>query len=171
MKIEADDIRFTRKICVATIGDVIGSRILVTFDGFDDSMDYWTEITSPYIHPVNWHLENGFSITFPPNWSESNFEWDRYLNLNRAESVPESAFCTRNPIEFETGMALEIVDKKNPTLIRPAKILMTYEYEIKVLFIGWHEEYAYWIDDDSADIHPPGWCKVTSHPIEPPPSK
>lgn len=66
MKLEADDIKFTRKICVATIGDVIDSRILITFDGFDEASNYWTEITSPYIHPVNWHDENGYSITSPP---------------------------------------------------------------------------------------------------------
>lgn len=65
MKLEADDIKFSRKICVATIGDVIDSRILITFDGFDDSSNYWADITSPYIHPVNWHNENGYSITMP----------------------------------------------------------------------------------------------------------
>lgn len=73
MKLEADDINFTRKICVATIGDVIDSRILITFDGFDDGSNYWTDITSPYIHPVNWHNENGYSITSPPSKCKSKF--------------------------------------------------------------------------------------------------
>lgn len=65
MKLEADDIKFTRKICVATIGDVIDTRILVTFDGLDETSNYWADISSPYIHPVNWHFENGYSITPP----------------------------------------------------------------------------------------------------------
>lgn len=63
-------------------------------------------------------------------------------------------------------MALEVVDRKNPTLIRPAVIIEIYEYDIKVLYIGWPDEYAYWIPDDSTDIYPPGWCKRTNHPIE-----
>lgn len=63
-------------------------------------------------------------------------------------------------------MALEVVDKKNSTLIRPAVITMVQEYQIKVLFIGWPEKYAYWVDDDSCDIFPPGYCKKTGHPIE-----
>lgn len=63
-------------------------------------------------------------------------------------------------------MALEIVDKKNPSLIRPASIVMVDEYEIKVLFIGWPDTYAYWVDDDSPDIHPPNWARMTGHPIE-----
>lgn len=65
MKLEADDIKFTRKICVATIGDVIDNRILITFDSLDEASNYWTDITSPYIHPVDWHLQNGYSITPP----------------------------------------------------------------------------------------------------------
>lgn len=52
---------------MATIEDVIDMRVLVSFDGFDKSSNYWADITSPYIHPVNWHLENGFSITTPPS--------------------------------------------------------------------------------------------------------
>lgn len=68
-KLEADDVNFTQKICVATIGDVIDTRILITFDGFEETSNYWTDITSPYIHPINWHCENGFSIQTPPGKS------------------------------------------------------------------------------------------------------
>lgn len=86
--------------------------------------------------------------------------------MNRAESVPKDAFHTREPIAFTVGMALEVVDKKNPSLIRPAVIIMIDDYNIKVLFIGWPERYAYWIEDDSCDIFPAGYCKKTGHPIE-----
>ena len=68
-------------------------------------------------------------------------------------------------------MKLEVVDKKNPSLIRPATITMVDEYEIKVLFLGWPETYAYWVDDDSPDIHPINWARKTGHPIDPPPVK
>lgn len=94
------------------------------------------------------------------------FSWEAYLRMNRAEPVPSDAFYIREPKQFAKGMALEVVDKKNPTLIRPAVITMIQEYQIKVLFIGWAEKYAYWVDDDSCDIFPPGYCKKTGHPIE-----
>lgn len=171
MKLEADDMKFTRKICVATIGDVIGNRVLITFDGLDKSSSYWTDIASPCIHPVNWHLKNGYSITSPPGkWRDSanRLNWSSYLRLNCAEPAPEYAFHTRAPIGFTVGMAIEIVDKRNPSLLRPATITMVDEYEIKVLFIGWPEKYAYWVDDDSSDIHPMNWAHRTGHPIEPP---
>lgn len=67
MKLEADDLRNSRKICVATVADVLDNRILVTFDGWDEQYDYWVEINSPFIHPVNWHRDNGFNITPPPS--------------------------------------------------------------------------------------------------------
>lgn len=69
MKLEADDIVNTGRICVATIGDVIDSRILVTFDELDSRFNYWTDIRSSYIHPINFHLEDGYSIVSPPSKS------------------------------------------------------------------------------------------------------
>lgn len=80
-------------------------------------------------------------------WKMTPFSWEAYLRMNRAEAVPRDAFRTRHPRPFVKGMALEVVDKKNPTLIRPAVITMVQEYQIKILFIGWPEKYAYWVDD------------------------
>lgn len=68
-------------------------------------------------------------------------------------------------------MKLEIVDKKVPTLIRPATVVQVSDYDIQVLFDGWPSSYAYWIDDDHPDIHPINWCLKTEHPLEPPLSK
>jgi hypothetical protein len=65
-------------------------------------------------------------------------------------------------------MKLEVVDKVNPQLIRPATILCRNEYKIQVIFDGFDINYAYWLDDDSVDIHPINYCKLTEHPIEHP---
>lgn len=66
MKLEADHLKLGRgKIGVATIADVLDNRILIQFDGFDSSHDYWTDITSPNIHPYNWHRVNK-SRLIPP---------------------------------------------------------------------------------------------------------
>lgn len=67
MKLEAEDIQGTRELCVATVKDVIDDRVLITFDGMDTSANFWTDINAPCIHPVNWHLENNFSINPPPS--------------------------------------------------------------------------------------------------------
>ena len=66
MALEADDLKKSGKVCVATVADKMGDRILVHFDGWDDRYDYWVSIFSNYIHPVNWHKENNDTITAPP---------------------------------------------------------------------------------------------------------
>lgn len=96
----------------------------------------------------------------------SPFTWDTYLRVNRAEAVPKDAFHMRDRKAFTMGMALEVVDKKNPSLFRPAIVTNINDYTIKVLFIGWPETYAFWMEDDSCDIFMPGYCKKTGHPIE-----
>lgn len=65
-------------------------------------------------------------------------------------------------------MKLEAVDKRNQILIRVATIVEVEDYRIKLHFDGWFEEYDYWVDDDCPDIHPPGWCAKTCHPLQPP---
>ncbi|KAH0515029.1 Lethal(3)malignant brain tumor-like protein 3 [Microtus ochrogaster] len=37
-----------------------------------------------------------------------------------------------------------------------------------VHFDGWSSCYDYWIDADSPDIHPVGWCSKTGHPLQAP---
>lgn len=64
MKLEAE---IDGRIYVATVGDVIDSRILVRFDELDSYYNYWTDIRSPIIHPVNFHRDESHSINSPPS--------------------------------------------------------------------------------------------------------
>ena len=65
MKLEAVDRKNTVLICVATVADILGDKVLVHFDGWEDVYDYWCDITSPYIHPVGWCQENGHTLSPP----------------------------------------------------------------------------------------------------------
>ena len=65
-------------------------------------------------------------------------------------------------------MKLEAVDKRNPVLIRVATIADVRSSQLQIHFDGWSDTYDYWVDDDCADIHPPGWCHRTGHPLTPP---
>ncbi|XP_055534439.1 lethal(3)malignant brain tumor-like protein 3 isoform X2 [Wyeomyia smithii] len=172
MCLEADDLKKSGKVCVASVSDKIDNRILVHFDGWDERYDYWVDIHSPYIHYINWHQENGYNITAPPDWNKGSFEWAKYIRMKSRRigksiiQADKSLFVTRYPIDFENGMKLEVVDRKNQMLIRPATVVATDGYEIKVCFDGWPNFYSFWIEDDSSDIHPVNWCKRTNHPIE-----
>ncbi|XP_065074036.1 lethal(3)malignant brain tumor-like protein 3 isoform X2 [Ochlerotatus camptorhynchus] len=175
MCLEADDLKKSGKVCAASITDKIDNRVLVHFDGWDERYDYWVDIHSPYIHHTDWHHENGYNITPPPDWNKSDFEWVKYIRLKSRRigkaiiPADQSLFATRQPMEFKPGMKLEVVDRKNQMLIRPATVVATDGYEIKVCFDGWPNFYSFWIEDDSSDIHPMNWCKRTNHPIEFPP--
>ncbi|EEB14457.1 lethal, putative [Pediculus humanus corporis] len=172
MKLEAVDKKNSSLVCVATIADVLDNRILVHFDSWDDIYDYWVDCTSPYIHPVGWCKENGHQLTPPNDYKHpSLFSWDFYLRETKSLPAPARAFKPRTTTDFRRGMKLECVDKRNPILIRVATVVDIVVQQIKIKFDGWPDQYAYWLDDDSPDIHPAGWCHKTGHPLEPPPSE
>ncbi|XP_048479509.1 uncharacterized protein LOC105396511 [Plutella xylostella] len=168
MKLEAED-RKNNLVCVATVADMMDHRLLVNFDSWDEMYDCWVEPSSPYIHPVGWAEENGISLT-PPNFYKDpdSFSWDNYLIETGAVAAPARAFKTRPPQGFKIGMKLEVVDRRVPFLIRVATISEVKGHQVLVSFDGWGGELACWMDDDSPDIHPVGWCLKTGHPLEPP---
>lgn len=169
MKLEAVDKKNTSLICVATVADVLGDRLLVRFDGWEDTYDYWCDPSSPYIHPVGWCKDNSETLSPPCEWKDPvNFSWDCYLSEKNATAVPARAFRPRPPVGFECGMKVEVVDKRNPILIRVATIAAIDKHRVKIHFDGWSEIYDYWLDDDSPDIHPPGWCHRTGHSLQAP---
>lgn len=147
----------------------MGDKVLIHFDGWEDTYDYWCDITSPNIHHVNWCQDNGLQLSPPNDWKEgSPFNWEIFFNKSKTTAVPARAFKPRSPVGFEVGMKLEVVDKRNPILVRVATICDTMNHLIKVHFDGWSISYDYWLDDDSPDIHPAGWCNKTGHPLTPP---
>lgn len=80
--------------------------------------------------------------------------------------APSTNFCKRLPFEFTSGMKLEIVDKANPKLIRPATVLKCIDYQLLIVYDGFEIFFSHWVDDDSVDIHPINWCDKTNHPSE-----
>ncbi|XP_022170347.1 uncharacterized protein LOC111033751 [Myzus persicae] len=157
-------------ICVATVADILGNRIRIHFDGWTDDFDYWTDITSTNIHPVGWCDKNGRTLCPPHGYDNCRgkkpFSWPTYLKETNSEPVPEDAFARRPLREFTNSMAIEVVDIANPSLVRIAKVVDVKGDELKILYDGFDSIYAYWIEDDSPNIHPVGWCLKTNHPIE-----
>ena len=65
MKLEAEDVKNQKNICVATVTNVMGDRFLVHFDSWDSIYDYWVDVTSPFIHPVGWAARNNQPLMAP----------------------------------------------------------------------------------------------------------
>ncbi|XP_062323841.1 lethal(3)malignant brain tumor-like protein 3 isoform X2 [Osmerus eperlanus] len=169
MKLEAIDKKNPSFICVATVTDMVDSRFLVHFDNWDESYDYWCDATSPYIHPVSWCQENNRILTPPPGYpSVKKFSWEKYLEETSSSAAPARAFKQKPPHGFQRQQRLEVVDRRNPQLVRVATVTDTDDHRILVHFDGWPEELDYWVDTDSPDLHPAGWCAKTGHLLQPP---
>ncbi|XP_054158235.1 polycomb protein SCMH1-like [Oppia nitens] len=65
MKLEAVDKKNPRLICPATVGEVDGDNIFVTFDGWKGAFDYWCRYDSRDIFPVGWCQRSGHPLQPP----------------------------------------------------------------------------------------------------------
>ncbi|XP_062395375.1 lethal(3)malignant brain tumor-like protein 3 isoform X2 [Sardina pilchardus] len=167
MKLEAVDRKNPTLICVATINAVVDNRLLIHFDNWEDTYDYWCDASSPYIHPVGYCEDAELTLTTPAEYKHPrSFSWERYLEETGTQAAPARAFKQRPPHGFQAGMKLEAVDRRNSMLIRVATISDTEEHRVKVHFDGWGDEFDYLVDADSSDLHPVGWCQKTGHPLQ-----
>ena len=65
-------------------------------------------------------------------------------------------------------MKLEACDKHNPFFIRICTIVDKTDTKLKLHFDGWKDDYDFWVEIDSEDIHPITWCEKTGHRLEMP---
>ena len=65
MKLEAVDRKNSQLICPATVGQVNGEQVHVTFDGWRGAFDYWCHFYSRDIFPVGWCAATGHPLQPP----------------------------------------------------------------------------------------------------------
>lgn len=70
---------------------------------------------------------------------------------------------------FCTGMKIECADLMDPRLVCVATIAKTVGRLLKIHFDGWEDEYDQWLDSQSPDMYPVGWCVLVGHKLEGPP--
>lgn len=69
---------------------------------------------------------------------------------------------------FKVGMKLEAVDLMEPRLICVATVKQVVHRLLSIHFDGWDSEYDQWVDCESPDIYPVGWCELTGYQLQPP---
>lgn len=67
-------------------------------------------------------------------------------------------------------MSLECADLMDPRLVCVATVSRIVGRLLKIHFDGWTDEYDQWLDCESADIYPVGWCVLVNHKLEGPPA-
>lgn len=109
--------------------------------------------------------------------------WKSLNSTSRTDSIErkeksrsvENEFCfafkenVSNP--FSVGMKLEAVDLIAPELICVATIGQIAKNLVRIHFDGWTNDFDQWIDCQSANIYPVGWCQFVGHDLEPPKEK
>ncbi|XP_019344595.1 polycomb protein SCMH1 isoform X5 [Alligator mississippiensis] len=93
MKLEAVDRKNPHFICPATIGEVRGSEVLITFDGWRGAFDYWCRYDSRDIFPVGWCSLTGDNLQPPGTkvciYLNKNGSTGPHLDKKKVQQLPD----------------------------------------------------------------------------------
>ncbi|KAF9795686.1 hypothetical protein SFRURICE_003879 [Spodoptera frugiperda] len=108
---------------------------------------------------------------YPWMCGKNGFSWMRYLEICKAKSAPVKLF--KNPFPytrngFKVGMRLEAIDPQHPSLFCVVSVAEVQGYRIRLHFDDFPDVYDYWVNADSVDIFPPGWCEKNGRSLKPP---
>lgn len=124
---------------------------------------------SPCIFPPGFCNENKIVLTPPRGYENGIFRWNQYLIDTRSQPADKCLFQRDVPAtSFQVGMKLECADLMDPRLVCVATIAKVVGRLLKVHFDGWEEEYDQWLDCESPDMYPVGWCILVGHKLEGP---
>ncbi|XP_071430014.1 MBT domain-containing protein 1 isoform X4 [Pithys albifrons albifrons] len=173
MKLEAIDPLNLSAICVATIRKVLADGyLMIGIDGSEaaDGSDWFCyHATSPSIFPVGFCEINMIELTPPRGYAKLPFKWFDYLRETDSIAAPVKLFNKEVPNHgFQVGMKLEAVDLMEPRLVCVATVTRIIHRLLRIHFDGWEDEYDQWVDCESPDLYPVGWCQLTGYQLQPP---
>ncbi|XP_072383477.1 polycomb protein Sfmbt isoform X3 [Diabrotica undecimpunctata] len=175
MKLEAIDPLNLSSISVATVTDVLNyGYIMIRIDTYDSDVTgadwFCYHVKSPCIFPVGFCEKHNIPLTPPKGYDASTFNWKSYLLQTGSSPAVPSLFKTFIPLHgFQPGMKIEAADLMAPRLLCIATIAKVTGRLLKVHFDGWEDEYDQWLDCESPDIYPVGWCQSVGYKLEGPP--
>ncbi|XP_018542451.1 lethal(3)malignant brain tumor-like protein 4 isoform X2 [Lates calcarifer] len=102
-----------------------------------------------------------------------SWSWQQYLNEQKAEAAPVSLFTQSQSFPsrrtgFKVGMKLEGVDPLHPSMFCVLTVAEVIGCRLRLHIDGYSECYDFWVNADSSDIRPAGWCRDHSHKLHPP---
>lgn len=111
-------------------------------------------------------------FSYPWTCTKKGFSWSKYLDHIKAKSAPVKLFKDPFPYNrngFRPGMKLEGVDPQHPSYFCVLSVAEVIGYRLRLHFDGYPDNYDFWVDADSTDIFPAGWCEKYGHVLHPPP--
>lgn len=109
--------------------------------------------------------------SYPWNCTKKGFSWAKYLEHVKAKAAPVKLFKDPFPYSrnsFRPGMKLEGVDPQHPSYYCVLTVVEVIGYRLRLHFDGFSDNYDFWVNADSMDIFPAGWCEKFNHTLQPP---
>uniref|UniRef100_A0A3Q3XC64 Lethal(3)malignant brain tumor-like protein 1 n=1 Tax=Mola mola TaxID=94237 RepID=A0A3Q3XC64_MOLML len=72
---------------------------------------------------------------------------------------------------FKQGMKLEGIDPQHPSMYFVLTVAEVCGYRLRLHFDGYSDCHDFWVNANSTDIHPIGWCESTGHKLHTPKCK
>ncbi|MEQ2201529.1 hypothetical protein XENOCAPTIV_013835, partial [Xenoophorus captivus] len=69
---------------------------------------------------------------------------------------------------FKQGMKLEGIDPQHPSMYFVLTVAEVCGYRLRLHFDGYSDCHDFWVNANSPDIHPAGWCESTGHKLHTP---
>nr|XP_023678666.1 lethal(3)malignant brain tumor-like protein 4 isoform X3 [Paramormyrops kingsleyae] len=107
------------------------------------------------------------------NTKKKLWSWDQYLEEEKAAMAPVRLFTEEQSLPqnrngFKAGMRLEGIDPLHPSMFCVLSVAEVIGYRLRLHFDGYPECYDFWVNADSPDIRPAGWCETTGRKLHPP---
>ncbi|MEQ2203824.1 hypothetical protein XENOCAPTIV_004117 [Xenoophorus captivus] len=110
------------------------------------------------------HLSINIIREVGTGYSTLPFRWFEYLRESKSLAAPVNLFNKEVPNHgFRPGMKLEAVDLMEPRLVCVATVTRIVHRLLRIHFDGWEDEYDQWVDCESPDLYPVGWCQLTGN--------
>ncbi|XP_051928320.1 lethal(3)malignant brain tumor-like protein 2 [Hippocampus zosterae] len=173
MKIEAIDPLNLGSICVATIHKVLSDGyLMVGFDSGPSLISDWFcyHASSHAILPKGFCRKNNIPLTVPRGFDPKTFTWEHYLKETNSTAAPPHLFNTDFPGHgISPNVKLEAVDLMEPRLVCVATVKRCVGRLLLIHFDGWDDDFDQWVNYESPDLYPIGWCELIGYQLQPPP--
>ncbi|XP_068589762.1 lethal(3)malignant brain tumor-like protein 1 isoform X2 [Cebidichthys violaceus] len=99
--------------------------------------------------------------------------WAQYLEETKAVAAPNKLFQETQRVPtvksgFKQGMKLEGIDPQHPSMYFVLTVAEVCGYRLRLHFDGYSDCHDFWVNANSPDIHPAGWCESTAHKLHTP---
>ncbi|XP_037628220.1 lethal(3)malignant brain tumor-like protein 1 isoform X3 [Sebastes umbrosus] len=128
-------------------------------DGTDEKMDD---------SKADSRLIRGAGDTKTEQWT-----WALYLEESKAVAAPNKLFQETQRVPtvkngFKQGMKLEGIDPQHPSMYFVLTVAEVCGYRLRLHFDGYSDCHDFWVNANSPDVHPTGWCESTGHKLHTP---